>query len=38
MRVAPQNFQNGRARAGDFAGLSPQPAFQRGHFLPLVGM
>jgi hypothetical protein len=38
MRVTPQNFQNGRARAGDFARLPPQPAFQRGHFLPLAGM
>jgi hypothetical protein len=38
MRMVPQNFQNGRARAGDFARLPPQPAFQRGQFLALVGM
>jgi hypothetical protein len=38
MRMTPQNFQNGRARAGDFARLAPQPAGKRGHFLPVVRM
>jgi hypothetical protein len=38
MRVTPQNFQNGRARAGDFSRLAPQPTGQRGHLLPLVRM
>ena len=38
MRMTPQNFKNGRARAGDFARLQAQPACQRGHFLPLARM
>ena len=36
--MAPQDFQDGRARAGDFARLAAQAAGQRGHFLPLVRM
>jgi hypothetical protein len=36
MRMLPQNFQNRRARAGDFPRLPAQLACQRGHFLPLV--
>ena len=36
--MVPQNFQYGRARAGDFARLAPQPAGKRGHFLPVVRM
>ena len=36
MRMVPQNFQNRRARAGDFARLAAQTVFQRGHFLPLA--
>jgi hypothetical protein len=38
MRMAPQNFQDGRARAGDFSRLTPQPSGQRGHLLPFVRM
>jgi hypothetical protein len=38
MRMLPQNFQDCRARAGDFARLPAQTAFQRGHLLPLVRM
>jgi hypothetical protein len=38
MRMATQDFQDGRARAGDFARLAAQPAGQRGHFLPLMRM
>jgi len=30
MPLAPQNFQDGRARAGDFVGAAPQTAGQRG--------
>jgi hypothetical protein len=36
MRMRAQNFQNGRARAGDFVRLPAQTVFERGHFLPLV--
>jgi hypothetical protein len=38
MRMAPQNFQNGRARAGDFARPVTQPACQDGHLLPFLRM
>ena len=38
MRMLPQNFQDRRARAGDFARLPAQTAGQRGQFLPLVRM
>ena len=38
MRMPPQNFQYGRARAGDFPRLSAQPAGQGGQILPFVRM
>jgi hypothetical protein len=38
MRMRAQNFQNGRARAGDFSRLTAQTVFERGHFLPPVRM
>ncbi len=34
MRMLPQNFQDGRPRAGDPAGLPAQAVCQRGHFRP----
>jgi len=38
MRLAAQNFQNGVALPGDFPRVLPQPAGQRGHFLPFGGL
>jgi len=38
MRMRSQNFQDRRARAGDFSRLPAQLIFQRGQFLSLVRM
>jgi hypothetical protein len=38
MGMLAENFQNGRARAGDFSRLSAQASGQSGQFLPQVRM
>jgi hypothetical protein len=38
MRMVPQNFQYGRARASDLERPAPQPAGKHGHFLSAVRM
>src|SRR6516162_7418352 len=38
MGMLAENFQDGRAGAGDFARFAPKPAGQRGKFLPRLRM